>query len=560
MKNTTKWLLAALLLVRGSAEAQKFFPDDPIKRDSDNVDTPQMPATLDLGDLYDRMSHIARDVGASPIGSEARNVNTLDEVPNSNWFTNRHGSVRMSLAELRRGPDVSGAPNPNETWTIFKGKSQGLTPGFEILDAKGDRYVIKLDPAGIPELSTAAEMIATKIFYAIGYNTPENYIVRFDADNFVIRAGTEIEDFYGDAQSLTDWRLRRMLRFVPMEEDGTIRVTASKYIPGTPIGPFRYHKIRSDDPNDIFPHEDRRELRGLRLFAAWTNHDDTRAQNTQSTWIEEDGKHFLRHYLMDFGSTFGSGSVDLQFPNLSFTYWLDIGEMKKNAIGFGLRVPKYRRVKWPAFPEYQAVGRWEGEAFDCLGWRNDYPNPAFVRMTARDAFWAAKIIMSFAREELEAIVELAEFKDPKIARYFLDVFVVRQAKCGAAGLNGVNPVDDFRISGRHLEFTNLSQAHGFVSSDTRYSVSWSLFDNRTGAERELRPAVTQTEPRSELPERPRLGPDDFLMAKIQSFNKDFPQWAHPVAVYLRPAASGYQVVGIERGDEPREGESTTSSR
>ncbi len=113
----------------------------------------------------------------SPIGSEALSVNTLDEVPDSAWFTNRHGVKRMSLDELRRGPNRGTGPDPKEKWFVFRGKSQGLTPGFQIKDGKGDRYVIKVDPVEIPEIASAAEIIATKIFYAIGYNVPENYIV-----------------------------------------------------------------------------------------------------------------------------------------------------------------------------------------------------------------------------------------------------------------------------------------------------------------------------------------------------------------------------------------------
>ena len=47
---------------------------------------------------------------------------------------------------------------------------------------------------------------------------------------------------------------------------------------------LRWYETRSDDPNDVIPHEDRREQRGLRLIAAWLNHDDTRAQNTVDSW------------------------------------------------------------------------------------------------------------------------------------------------------------------------------------------------------------------------------------------------------------------------------------
>jgi len=46
------------------------------------------------------------------------------------------------------------------------------------------------------------------------------------------------------------------------------------------VGPFSYRETRSDDPNDTIPHQDRRVLRGLGVFAAWLNHHDTRSINT----------------------------------------------------------------------------------------------------------------------------------------------------------------------------------------------------------------------------------------------------------------------------------------
>ena len=150
----------------------------------------------------------------------------------------------------------------------------------------------------------------------------------------------------------------------PRLPDGRIRVTASRYISGQPLGPYRYYGTRTDDPNDVILHENRRELRGLRLFAAWTNHDDTRAQNTQDSWVDEDGRRYVRHYFLDFGSTFGSGSVDLQLPNLGFHYWLDINEVKANMVSFGFRTPKYRTVRWPRLAEFEAIGRWESEFFE----------------------------------------------------------------------------------------------------------------------------------------------------------------------------------------------------
>jgi len=507
------------------------------------VDVVQEPEEIELSDLYDRFGHIFVSLG-DPDFSEARNVNSLDEVPDSSWYTNRHARFPMTPEELVRGANLDGPPSRDEEWHVIRGKSQGITPGFQIEDSNGVRFVIKFDPPEVPELATAAEAIASRIFYALGYNVPQNYIIHFNPDHLRIKDGTMVADRFGDKVPLTHFRLNRMLRLVPRGPDGTVRATASRYLAGKPIGPFRYYGTRSDDPNDVILHEHRRELRGLRLFAAWTNHDDTRAQNTQDAWEEVGGSHFIRHYLMDFGSTFGSGSVMIQRAPLGFSYSLDFDDMKYHAPRFGISVPEYRKVEWPEFPEYQAVGRWEAEYFDAGAWKNDYPNPAFVRMTARDAFWAAKILAKFTPEELLAMVKEGEYSDPDNERYFHQVLVRRQQKCARFGINGINPLDEFRVVKHSLEFTNLSEHYRFVTpGSTQYRVQWYSYDNLKQQKIELlrESEVSATELKLPPVEEPL-----FLVAEISSQHVDYPNWARPVEVYVRTSASGHEVVGIER--------------
>ena len=74
---------------------------------------------------------------------------------------------------------------------------------------------------------------------------------------------------------------------VPKSKDSLHRATASRAIPGTGLGPYRYFGRRSDDPNDFVPHEHRRDLRGLAFVSAWIGHDDSRAINTYDALIEE---------------------------------------------------------------------------------------------------------------------------------------------------------------------------------------------------------------------------------------------------------------------------------
>jgi hypothetical protein len=52
--------------------------------------------------------------------------------------------------------------------------------------------MLKLDPPHYPELCSSADVIGSKFFYALGYNTPENCIVFFRRENLFIEAGVSI--------------------------------------------------------------------------------------------------------------------------------------------------------------------------------------------------------------------------------------------------------------------------------------------------------------------------------------------------------------------------------
>jgi len=535
--------LATTATLAGQQHQRRFYPDDPLSVDHDTHDVPATPAVIELSDLYDRFRHILALPGSAQWG-EARNVNTLDEVPDSAWYQNRHATMRMSISDLVKGPDTTGGPDLSAPWRVVRGKSQGLTPGFDIVDRRGDRYVIKLDPFHLPEMSSSSEVISTKIFHALGYYTPENYIVLIDPETLIVAPGTMLRDELGVSRPLTSARLARLLRDAPRRADGRVRVTASRFISGKPLGPFRYFGTRSDDTNDVILHEDRRELRGLRVFSAWLNHDDTRAQNTLDSWVQEGNAHYVRHYLIDFGSTLGSGSIEAQLPWLGFDYWLDLGLVLRNALGFGFHAPSYYQVR---FPDYPSVGRFEADSYEPHAWKNDYPNPAFVRMTGRDAFWAAKILMTLSREELAAIVKTGQYSDPAAEAYVLRTLLKRQQKTGAYYLGQMNPVDEFRVIASELQFVNLAEHYGLASPGTRYQIEWFAYDDTTGATESLAPGVTVDVARARVPEpTPDLGEGRYLKAIVRSMHPEHPAWSAPVAAYLRPIAAGYQVVGIER--------------
>jgi len=74
-------------------------------------------------------------------------VNTVDEVPDSGWFTNRILPRRLSEDDLVRGPHVGEKPNP-ERWTVIREKSSGYSPGFTARDANGETWFVSFDAPG----------------------------------------------------------------------------------------------------------------------------------------------------------------------------------------------------------------------------------------------------------------------------------------------------------------------------------------------------------------------------------------------------------------------------
>ena len=98
----------------------------------------------------------------------------------------------MTIDDVVRGPDQVDGPAPG-MWQVTGRPEAGITPKFTIKDSRGDTYLIKLDPASNPELPSSVELIATKIFHAIGYHVPEDFVVSFDAARLEVAPGAKIQ-------------------------------------------------------------------------------------------------------------------------------------------------------------------------------------------------------------------------------------------------------------------------------------------------------------------------------------------------------------------------------
>ncbi|MEX1128820.1 MAG: hypothetical protein WEB50_09665, partial [Vicinamibacterales bacterium] len=131
-------LVAAAVTVLNGA-GQKFYRDDPIWRDPETEDASGIKR-IRLSQQYDFIENTFLDAGDQD-ARRAVNINTVDEVPDSSWFTNRIGRERWSVERFVRGPDTGSGPGP-EPWTVIEAKSEGITPGLTIKDPAGETYFI----------------------------------------------------------------------------------------------------------------------------------------------------------------------------------------------------------------------------------------------------------------------------------------------------------------------------------------------------------------------------------------------------------------------------------
>jgi hypothetical protein len=515
-------LIACILAAASPACAEKFYPDDPLTA---------MPKPLPvaharnrkINELYDFLTNSTTAPRQKPI--RALGINTLGEVLDSDWYTNRTG---LTIEELQRGPDRGHAPAPGPL-TITAVKTEGVTPGFWIKDSRDRKFLVKVDPPENPEMATAADVVGSKFFYAFGYNVPENYILHFRRDQLQVAPDAIITDEDNRKRHLRLEDIDKILKPVRRETDGGFRGMASYFIEGEILGPFRFAGTRSDDPNDVYPHEQRRDLRGLIVFAAWLQHTDAKSGNTLDSLVELDGVKRIKHYLIDFGAIMGSDSTGPKDPRAGHEYFIAYKPGLLRLATLGFYVPQWERLSFPSQP---AVGNFTAEDFQPDDWKSNYPNPAFLNCLPDDEFWAAKKVMAFKPEEIRAMVETGEYNSAEATAYLTRTLIDRQRKIGETFFAKVLPFDGFRIQNGRLRFDDLAVVYG-LGQPRNYSVQWSRFDNHTGNSKPI-PGET----RFEIPVNQS---DGYLSAEIS-----VPGEPKCVTVYVRKHESQILVVGVDR--------------
>jgi len=308
-------------------------------------------------------------------GLSAKNLDEYGEVPDSSFYTNR-AIQGVDPAILARGPNRG--PVPKGPFTILKIKDKGVSPGFIGEDENGHKYLIKLEDTNHPGLAGTAEIVTSRIYWALGYFVPETYLVRI--------TGTGDERFDGK------------------------RGLASRFVPGEVLGSFKFDWVR-----------DRREFRSLKLAAAWLNDTDRADQNTLAA-LEDD---LITFYLLDFNGALGSYRQGIpKEPWIGCRYAWDV---EKHILGF-IRFFGLRFIQKPCVQgeivQSQSLG-YISTSLDPDQWRPEKPNTAFESMTEEDAIWMTRKMAQFSREQLAAIVAEAKI-DKSEAERLVEILLSRR--------------------------------------------------------------------------------------------------------------------------------------
>lgn len=396
----------------------------------------------------------------------AGNVNVFDEVPDSEFFVNRHGKERMNAADLARG--FYETDGPSGMLTVYKGKTAGLHPGFFVSDAAGVKYLLKFDSYDNLEMTTGAEAVTSRFYYAIGYHVPQYTVSEFAPDMIQAGPNAMTRDETGFKKPLTEDMLQESLMFLPRTRDGNYRVCASKILDGENKGYWSFLSRRKADSTDTVDHQDLREIRALRVFSSWVNNYDVRESNTLDMLIEENGQKKLRHYLIDFSAALGAAAKGPKPPMFSHEHMVDYGEMFKAFVSLGLWEKPWQR-RWREAKEQNliqspAVGYFDNRYFEPEEFKLQLPYYAFKNLSLADAFWAAKIIASFTDDDIRAIVSAGKYSDSADADTIVRILSERRDIIAKYWFSKSAPLDNFEYESKALTFEDLSVTYGYENA------------------------------------------------------------------------------------------------
>ena len=394
----------------------------------------------------------------------------VDPVPSTFWKR----PPAIPKEDLYAGFSRAQLPRFNDALYSYSAPkvSSGTHAGFDV-ELNGQRYKIKFGEIN-------SEPFTARIFYALGYNidptdfTPQvriKYnrrmlrefhlrkplgmgIAPFGVRLWTVQLQTHYDPFafiatavFNDGHTCSGMALKQMLfknsstdhpedisdNFRPEIEatlDYLVTVPANVQPRDTPtqsIGSWEFGGL---------DHENRRELRGAGLLAAWLAYFDTRPDNTKLR-IERDSDDVqLEHFISDLGGGMGQGtgwfSPHGENPN-DFTWTFTEAPIVR---GRGQMTTPFR------ITHFKPV----------------VPTPAFDAMTIDDARWMARLIGQLTEAQLRAALIGSGYDNAEARLYFEKLISRRDRMICDLGLENEIPL--LRPNGQQHDFSYTPAING----------------------------------------------------------------------------------------------------
>jgi hypothetical protein len=499
----------------------RFFDRAPVDDARDRTPIPMpafrwVPESVYLSEVY--LHRPIRETLDVDPNVPAADVNSMDEVPTSSWFTPRD----VDVGAMARGPDGPGPPRP--PFTVLSDDARAVaSSGFSISDARGQRYEMLIDPRDRPEMRTGAAAIAARLVWALGLNTPPVYVTAVRPDHFWrSEAGTP--------------DVPAMLRSGAPLVLGSYRVAALAMPPSVWIGYAPESGTRGDDPNDVVPHEKRRTLRTLKVFASWMALSGIGPPKTMDRYVGAPGEGHVVHFLTGLDDALGADDV-VRVTDLPPGH--GGGSTLFRLITLGLapnRAPRPTQIEIPA------VGHLEPDV-DPRAFGPSIPYEPADRLTPGDGYWAAKRIAAISSAHIALAIEFAKISDVRGRKAIQDALEARRERVIRHWFDRVTPVELIKLEGARLELRDQAIRYGLERAETTdYYVDFLTSQgSNVGDKLDIRPQGDRWQ--LVVPESVLAATRDYVVVRI-IVRRDHRRAPRAFAVHLRRAGESFKLVGL----------------
>lgn len=452
-----------------------FRAEEPVQTLND-----QRPSPVPQKTEFDLVEHMIASSVRYPVVEtmdfyrelRSQDVNALDHVPASTWYTPRLGYQDVSSQSLVRGPEKAGPPQ--KPIKVTRAEPGQKIPTFMIQDARGYEYQLKFDPPESAEVGTAFHWIVNQIFWGFGYNVFENYLFFFSDSDIEISEHPDVDQ---TAVNFALWN-------ASLTDDGRYRSIASLTPAGTPLGPVPARGTRKGDLNDVIPHENLRVLRALKVFSAWVNQTDIRTDNILDVYEGAPGEGYTRHYFQNFGGALGQHGLNNRWKWAGFEHFFSWPDMAKNLVQLGIPVKTWEKTD---SDRTDPEAYFRADIFEPAEWKETVHFYPIQKSLPDDHYWAAKILSALTPEHLKALFKEVDLSKETYQDYLIETLLKRQDKLVRHYFSAVSPVEFVDFQDRSVMLADLARKTFSDLGSTAYQIR---FFDRHG--NEIAPALTLT--------------------------------------------------------------------